>query len=80
MTGLNLGTKPSFFRDGYKHSAVHQCPYCKGTGIVGSHDCTACYGAGDYEVGCGGSVEVDIEYFSAYCRSCGKFIPMNEVA
>lgn len=72
-------SKPSHFVAIGRHTATLTCLNCGGNKTIGWDQCPACHGVGNYTIDCGGYVEGDLHYENAYCRTCGKFIPLSEV-
>lgn len=78
----DAGAVPSAFTYGYVHRAKVSCRSCEGTGKIGSIDCGACLGFGEYTVGCGGDAGVDDKHpgLGADCLRCGFQVPLEEVS
>lgn len=70
---------PSNMTSGYKHTATLRCLNCDGEGNLQGQKCRACMGSRTRLVGCGSEAEMDSNYFTAYCRGCAKFVPVEEV-
>lgn len=71
---------PNHWADVGRHHARVRCTSCDGTGKVEGFLCGLCLGEREGDIGCGGTVEEDLNHPGfTYCKQCRHTIAAEEV-